>query len=214
MNELKPLSELLLGLALFLGTHSIRLVSESARTRLIEGAGEKAYKLGYTALSLMGLGLIVHGFGVAREAPTVLWNVPTAGRHFASLLMLFAIILLVASFVPRNIFKAKLKHPMLLSVKVWALAHLLANGRLADLLLFGSFLLWAVLDFRALRQRDRAQAEALAGRPDGATMATAGAPTTSTPAGTVTAVVVGVALWALLLAYLHQKLFGVSPLGR
>ena len=119
-------------------------------------------------------------------------------RHLASLLVLLAMVLLAAAYVPRNGIKARLHHPMVLSVKLWALAHLLANNTLADLLLFGSFLLWAVLDFRAARQRDRAVG----------TVYPAG-----TLAGTGLTVVVGLAAWAGVAFWAHAWLFGVRPFG-
>ncbi len=114
----------------------------------------------------------------------------------ASLLTLLALVLLAAAFVPRNGLKARLGHPMLLAVKLWALAHLLSNGTLADKLLFGAFLVWAVLAFRAARQRDRAAALV---QPAG------------TLPGTLATVVAGVGLWALFAFWLHAVLFGVAP---
>ncbi|MCO5105357.1 MAG: NnrU family protein, partial [Burkholderiaceae bacterium] len=122
-----------------------------------------------------------------------------AMRHAASLLTLVSFILLVAAYVPRNAFKARLHHPMVLAVKVWALAHLLSNGNLADVLLFGGFLLWAVLDFRAARQRDRVQGTRYA---------------SGTLAGTAIAVVLGLVAWAAFAFWGHALLIGVSPMGR
>ena len=110
----------------------------------------------YTVISIVGFGLIIWGYGLARAQPVVLWAPQLWARHLAALLMLFAFILLAAAYVPKNGIKAWVHHPMVLGVKVWALAHLLANHTLADLLLFGSFLVWAVLNFRAARARDRA----------------------------------------------------------
>ena len=112
--------------------------------------------------------------------------------------MLFAFILLAAAYVPKNGIKSWLHHPMVLSVKVWALAHLLANHTLADLLLFGSFLVWAVLDFRAARSRDRAGDVSYA---------------PGTMGGTVVTLVVGVVAWAVFAFWAHGFLFGVSPIG-
>jgi uncharacterized membrane protein len=189
---------LILGLLLFLGMHSTRIVAEGWRTRLIAQRGPLLWKGLYTLVSLLGLGLIVWGYGQARLTPQVLWASPLWTRHLAGLLMLVAMVLLVATYVPRNSLKARLHHPMVLAVKVWALAHLLANNTLADLLLFGAFLLWAVLDFRAARQRDRAAALRYpAGR----------------AAGTAATLVLGVALWALLAFWGHALLFGVRPFG-
>lgn len=193
------MSLLILGLVLFLGVHSVRIVADGWRTRMRERLGEGRWKGLYSLLSFAGLVLIVWGYGLARQDPVVLWAPPVAMRHAASLLTLAAFILLVAAYVPRNAFKARLHHPMVLSVKVWALAHLLSNGNLADVLLFGSFLLWAVLSFRAARQRDRAQGMVYA---------------PGTAAGTGIAVVVGAAAWAGFAFWAHAWLIGVAPMGR
>ena len=190
---------LIVGLVLFLGVHSVRIVAEGWRQRTIARLGEGAWKGLYSVASLLGFVALIWGYGQARLDPTVLWATPLWTRHLASLLVLLAFVLLVAAYVPRNHLKARLHHPMVLAVKVWALAHLLANNTLADLLLFGSFLLWAVLDFRAARGRDRRQG-------------------TVYPAGqaakTAVTVVVGGAAWAVFAFWAHQALFGVSPFGR
>ena len=193
------MSLLILGLVLFLGVHSVRIVADGWRTRMRERLGEGRWKGLYSLLSFAGLIFIVWGYGLARQDPMVLWAPPVAMRHVASLLTLAAFILLAAAYVPRNAFKARLHHPMVLSVKVWALAHLLSNGNLADVLLFGGFLLWAVLDFRAARLRDRAQGTA---HPSG------------TLAGTAMTVVLGLVAWAVFAFWGHALLIGVSPMGR
>lgn len=210
--------ELLIGLLLFLGTHSLRIVAEDWRVGLISRLGEKKFKGLVSVASLIGFILIIHGYGVARLTPQILWVPPVATRHVAALLMLFAMIFLIASYIPGNHIKARLRHPMVISVKVWSVAHLLANGMAADVLLFGSFLLWAVFDFRAARQRDRM------GAIQTSTTIDTAAGSSSVPAsnvalkpatvrGTVMAIVLGTALWVGFVAYLHLKLFGVSPLG-
>ena len=189
---------LILGLLLFLGMHSVRIVGEGWRTQVIAQRGANAWKGLYTAVSLVGFGLIIWGYGQARQAPQVLWASPLWTRHLAGLLMLLAMVLLVAAYVPGNQIKAKLHHPMVLAVKVWALAHLLANNTAADLLLFGSFLLWAAIDFRSSRQRDRLGAVRYA---------------SGTLAATGITVVLGTALWAGLAFWGHLWLFGVRPFG-
>jgi uncharacterized membrane protein len=119
-------------------------------------------------------------------------------RHVAALLTAIAFVLLAAAYVPRNRIKSSLHHPMLLGVKVWALAHLLANGTLADLVLFGSFLAWAIVCFSAARRRDRAAGTRyLAG----------------TMAGTLATLVVGLAAWAMFALWLHERWIGVRPFG-
>ncbi|MBP6902722.1 MAG: protein NrnU [Burkholderiaceae bacterium] len=192
------MTALILGLLLFLGVHSLRIVAEGWRGRFIARRGEGAYKGLYTLVSLAGFALIVWGYGQARLEPLVLWASPTWTRHLAALLVLLAMLLLVAAYVPRNALKARLHHPMLLAVKVWALAHLLANNTLADGLLFGGFLVWAVLAFRAARARDR----------QAGTVYAAG-----TPAGTALTLVLGLAAWAALAFGGHAWLFGVRPFG-
>ena len=189
---------LILGLLLFLGMHSTRIFAEGWRTQVIAQRGPGAWKGLYTVVSLVGFGLIVWGYGQARLAPQVLWASPLWTRHLASLLVLVAMVLLVAAYVPRNGLKARLHHPMVLAVKVWALAHLLANNTVADVLLFGAFLLWAALDFRAARQRDRAGAVRY---PAGSAVATG------------VTLVLGGLLWAALAFWGHALLFGVRPFG-
>ena len=193
------MSYLVLGLVLFLGVHSVRIVADGWRTQMRARLGEGAWKGLYSVASVVGLVLVVWGYGLARQQPVVLWNPPVGMRHAASLLTLIAFVLLAAAYVPRNVFKAKLHHPMVLSVKVWALAHLISNGNLADVVLFGAFLLWAVLSFRAARQRDRAQNTVYA---------------PGTAAGTGIAVVVGTAAWAGFAFWAHVWLIGVAPMGR
>ncbi len=194
----KPMSLLIIGLLLFLGLHSARIFAEPWRSAQIAKRGEGAWKGVYSLLSLAGFALIVWGYGQARLQPTVLWASPTWTRHLAALLVLIAFVLLAAAYVPKNGIRSRVHHPMVLGVKVWALAHLLANNTLADVLLFGSFLVWAVLDFRAARQRDRLNHTTYA---------------PGTVSGTLTAIVVGIAAWALFAFWAHRWLFGVSPFG-
>lgn len=189
---------LILGLVLFLGVHSTRIVADGWRTATIARIGDKPWKGLYALASIAGFALIVWGFGLARRNPVYLWEAPMGMRHVAGALLLVAFVLLVATYVPRNSIKARLHHPMVLSVKVWALAHLLANGNLADVVLFGAFLVWAVFSFRAARQRDRAAG----------TVYPAG-----TAAATAITVVVGIAAWAVFAFWAHGYLFGVRPFG-
>jgi uncharacterized membrane protein len=194
------MAALVLGLVLFLGLHSTRIFAEGWRTQTMESFGEKEYKLLYSVLSIAGFALLVWGYGLARHDPVILWNQPPVWtRHLASLLTLAAFVLLVAAYVPGNAIKAKLRHPMILGVKVWALAHLVSNNTLADLVLFGSFLVWAVLDYRAARRRERTLATVIDAGPLSRTILT---------------VVVGVVAWAVFAMWAHRVLIGVSPLGR
>ncbi len=135
------MTALILGLVLFLGIHSARIVADGPRSAFIAKRGANAWKGLYTVLSLAGFALVVWGYGLARQQPTELWAAPPLWtRHVAALLTLIAFVLVTAAYVPGNGIKAKLHHPMTLGVKVWAFAHLIANNTLADLLLFGGFL--------------------------------------------------------------------------
>lgn len=189
---------LILGLVIFLGVHSVRIVADGWRTRVIAQWGAQPFKGTYALLSLLGFGLIVWGFGQARLAPVLLWQPPLPMRHVAALLTLVSFVFLVAAYLPGNAIKARLRHPMLLGTKVWALAHLMANGKLADVVLFGAFLVWAIVCFRAARQRDRIN-------PPPALPSSAWA--------TGLTVVLGVAAWAGFAFWGHLYLIGVSPLG-
>jgi uncharacterized membrane protein len=190
---------LILGLVLFLGAHSVRIFAEGWRTRQVARLGPNGWKSLYSVLSLIGLVLIVWGYGQARLTPIALW-IPSVGmRHLASLLTLASFILLAAAYVPRNAIKARIGHPMVVGVKVWALAHLLANHTLADVVLFGSFLIWAVLDFRAARARDRAAGTV---RPAGGTLL-----------GSAVAVCAGLIAWAVFAFWAHGAWIGVRPFG-
>jgi uncharacterized membrane protein len=144
---------LLVGLALFLGTHSVRIVAEEWRGRQIARLGEQRWKGLFALLSAVGLGLTIWGFGLAGAQAGYLWYPPYGTRHVAALLTLPAFILLVAAYVPGSRIKGIVGHPMILGVAVWALAHLLATGRIHDIVLFGAFFVWAVVDFAAARHR-------------------------------------------------------------
>jgi uncharacterized membrane protein len=187
---------LILGLILFLGIHSMRIVADGARARAVERMGANAWKGVYTLVSLVGFALIVWGYGLSRAEGVFLWQPPGWTRHAAGLLMLVSMILLAAAYVPGNAIKAAVGHPMVASVKVWALAHLLSNGRAGDVVLFGAFLAWAVADFASLRRRDRAKGVTYSSRGAGPTMIAVG---------------VGVALTLVFVFGLHQWLIGVRP---
>ena len=189
---------LIAGLLLFLGVHSVRIVADDFRTAQIARLGANGWKGLFVLLSIAGFTMIVWGFGLARQQPVLLWATPSWLRHAASLLTLVAFVLVTAAYVPGNAIKGRLHHPMVLGVKLWAFAHLIANNTLADLLLFGSFLLWAVLSFRAAKSRDRAAG----------TVYPAG-----TTSGTVITVVIGVAAWAAFAFWAHAALIGMRPFG-
>lgn len=196
---------LVLGLVFFLGVHSVRVVAEGWRGAMVARVGEKAWKGAVSLVSIAGFVLVVWGYALARQNPVVLWpQPPVAVRHVAALLTLIAFVLLAAAYVPRNHIKARLQHPMVIGVKVWAFAHLIANNTLADLVLFGAFLVWAVVDFRAARRRGRV---ALAQSPH------PGPPPEGEGVKTAVTVVVGVMAWAVFAFWLHRAWIGVSPMG-
>ena len=188
---------LILGLLIFLGVHSISIFAPGWRTSQIERRGESAFKAAYALLSLASFALLIYGYGVARQSLVVLYTPPTFTRHIALLLMLPVFPLLFAAYLPGRI-KVAAKHPMLLAVKLWALAHLLVNGTLHDAILFGAFLVWAVADRISVKRRTVARA-------------VPGAP--PSPMNDVIAVVGGLAAYAVFVLWAHLKLIGVSPLG-
>ncbi len=189
---------LILGLVLFLGAHSVRVFAEGWRTRMRAQLGENAWKGLYSVVSIAGFALIVYGYGAARAEAVLLYSPPLWTRHLAALLTVPAFVLLAAAYVPGNGIKARVHHPMVLGVKTWAFAHLVANGMLADLLLVGGFLAWAVLSFRAARARDRAAGTVY---PPGRAVPTA------------VTVVAGLAAWAFFAMWAHGAWIGVRPFG-
>lgn len=184
---------LIVGLVLFLGVHSISIVGHRWRDNMVARLGEPAWKGLYSLASLVGLVLVVWGYGLARQEPVVLYVPPAWLRHVGMLLLLFVFPFLLAAYLPGHI-KQKLKHPMLVAVKTWALAHLLMNGMLADVILFGAFLGWAVADRISLKRR-----------PQREMMVTAPA---SRWNDTI-AVVAGLAIYVAFSVVLHRWLIGV-----
>lgn len=189
---------LIAGLVLFLGTHSVRIFADDWRAEQIAARGEKVWKGVYAAISLAGLVLVVWGFGLAREAPVLVWDPPVWLRHLAFLLNAAAFFLAAQNAGPVGPIKARLGHPMVLAVKIWAIAHLISNGNLAEIILFGSILAWAVVNFSAARRRDR----------QAGTVRVAGPWRNDLIPGAV-----GLALWAAFIWGLHDRLIGVSLIG-
>ncbi|MBE1160271.1 NnrU family protein [Dyella acidiphila] len=187
---------LILGLIVFLGVHSIRLVANDWRNRLVARMG-MPYKGLYALLSLIGIVLIVVGFGHARQHPTPIYLPPVWLMHLNALFMLVALVLFVAPYVPGNHFRSKLGHPQALSAGAWSFGHLLATGMLHDLVLFVPFLCWSIALFTISRSRDRRAG----------TVYRAGS-----IKGDIVTVAIGVAAWALFAFWLHSRLIGVSPL--
>jgi uncharacterized membrane protein len=189
---------LILGLVIFLGVHSIRIFANDWRRRQVAHLGEGPWKGLYSLASLIGLVLVIVGFAAARMNPVLLYAPPAWLRHLNIVFTLIAFVLVTAAYVPRNHLKEKIGHPMLAGVKAWALGHLLSIGMLRDVVLFGAFLVWAIVDFVASRRRDRVTRVVY-------------------PAGSLTgdviAVVIGLVVWAAVAFWLHQLLIGMDPLA-
>ncbi len=188
---------LILGIVLFLGLHLIRVVASGLRTSLIASLGEGGWKITYSIASIVALIVLIYGFGQARDM-TPIWSPPFWMSHITILLMLFAMICLIASLLPAGYIAVKTKHPMVLSVKIWALAHLLSNGDGAAILLFAAFLAWGVILRISLKRRERAGEITLR-------------PFVSAKYD-LYAIVIGAVVWALIIWKLHAWIIGVSPL--
>lgn len=190
---------LIIGIILFLGLHLLRVFAPGFRQSMIDRMGASAWRGTYSILSILTLVLLIYGFSLARYETTVLYSPPVWMAHITITLMLLALICLVASLLPAGHIATKTKHPMVLSVKIWAFAHLLANGDLASVLLFGAFLAWGVVLRISLKRRQRAGEVVLR-------------PFVSAKYD-LYAVVIGLVAWALILWKLHEWLIGVSPLA-
>jgi uncharacterized membrane protein len=189
---------LVLGLVIFLGVHSTRILAEGGRAKAIARLGEGPWKGVYSLLSLVGFALIVWGFGQARSNAAELWTPPIWTRHTTILLMLFSLILIGAYILKKSHIAVAVHHPMAWGVAIWAAGHLIANGSTADLLLFGAFLVWAAADLVSSYSRDARNSIVYPAPSWGAT---------------ISAIALGVVLWIALLAGLHLWLFGVSPMA-
>ncbi|MBU1395441.1 MAG: NnrU family protein [Gammaproteobacteria bacterium] len=191
------MSVLLLGLAIFFGAHSVSIVNDPWRNRMAGTIGEWPWKAVYAVVSIAGFVLIVWGYGLARQAPMVLYTPPAWLDSVAMVLLVPVFPLLLAAYLPGRI-QTTARHPMLAATKLWAVAHLLANGMLADVLLFGAFLVWAVLDRISMKHRTQ---RPIPGIPP-------------SRANDVIAVVGGLVLYAAFVLWLHDWLIGVPLAGR
>jgi uncharacterized membrane protein len=188
------MSQLLAGIIIFLGVHSISIVNEPWRNKMAERLGVWTWKGVYSIIALVGLILIIRGYGEALTEVVELYYTPVWLQHISLILLIPVFPLLIGAYVPGRI-KATVEHPMLLATKLWAAAHLLANGALADVVLFGSFLLWVFADLLSVSKRQPRQIP--------------GAPPSKF--NDWIAIVVGLALYLAFLLWLHELLFGVSP---
>jgi uncharacterized membrane protein len=184
---------LIVGLVTFLGIHSVSIFAPAWRDSMMSRLGALKWRGIYSVVSIASFLVLVHGCGLARQEPVVIYQPPVWMRHLSMLLMLPAFVLLLAAYLPGRI-KAKVKHPMLAATKTWAVAHLLANGMLADVLLFGGFLLWAVLDRISVGKRPVVRK--IPGAPPGRF-------------NDAIAVIGGLALYGLFAVWAHGKLIGI-----
>jgi len=187
---------MIIGLILFLGMHSVRIYANVWREAQISKRGKNIWQGFYAIVSLLGFILIIWGYGDARVETQVLWYPPLWTKHLAALFVLISFIFFVAADLPGTKIKSKIGHPMIVGVKLWAFGHLITNGALADIILFGSFLLWAILDFRTARQRDKANGvsyEFLGYHRD------------------ILVIVIGFGIGIVFALYFHNMLIGVTP---
>ena len=189
---------LIIGIVLFLGVHLVRVVAPDFRRSMIANLGEKGWRAGYSIASIATLVLLIYGFGQARQVTGMLYYPPVWMAHITIALMLIAMICLVASLLPAGHIATKTKHPMVLSVKIWALAHLLANGETSSVLLFAAFLAWGVIVRISLKRRERRGEITLR--------------SFVSAKYDLYAVIIGVVVWALIIWRVHEWLIGVAPL--
>lgn len=185
--------QLLLGLFLFIGMHSISIVALPVRDKFA-ARSEAGWKIFYTLISIIGLILIVRGYADARHTPTLLYVTPGWLSHLSAVLLLPVFVLFIAPYFPGRISKS-IKHPQLVGLILWALAHLLVNGNLADTLLFGTFLLWGIVDRISMRKRT---SRPLPGVPE-------------SRANDLIVLVAGLAIYLAIVFWLHESLLGVRP---
>ncbi|HVE21539.1 MAG TPA: NnrU family protein [Acidocella sp.] len=189
---------LILGLIIFLGVHSLGIFAEDWRRRQILHFGAAGWKGRFALVSLVGFVMIIVGFGEARVTPVLIYAPSDWLRHLNILWTLIASVLVAAAYTPGNRIKARIGHPMLAGVAIWAFGHLLAVGTLSDVVLFGAFLVWALVDFVVSSLRDRRDGTVY---PPGSRQ------------GDITAITVGVVVWIAFAIWLHRWLIGVNPLA-
>jgi len=181
---------------MFLGLHSLRVFAPALRDRTRDALGVPAWRALYSLASVAGFAMIVGGYAIAREQGQNLWYPPTWTKHLAATLTLPVFVLFAAAYVPHTRIKARIGHPMVAGTKLWALAHLLCNARTCDVLLFGAFLGWAVVLFRASRARDRQTNVQYKVGP---------------LSRDITCIAIGLVAWVIFAFALHIRLIGVAP---
>lgn len=196
---------LILGLVIFIGVHSVRIVVPNWRELSVDKKGLVSWRIRFGLLSILSLGFIVMGYAEARLEPIWLWFPPLFMRHVTSLIMLLSLFVLFSAMIPKSTLKKKLIHPIYIAIKVWAFAHLLSNGNAADVLLFGSFLIWSVVSFSTFRRRDKAAGLLDNAMPEGSKKESALVPN-------LIALSFSLVSWFVIVAFLHKAVIGVSPL--
>ncbi|WP_369920765.1 NnrU family protein [Marinomonas polaris] len=189
---------LVMGLVIFFFVHSVRLVAPNWREKSMAIHGEMRWKMRFGMITLIAVGLIVMGYSQARLEPVWLWFPPVWTRHLAGLLVLVALFFVGSALVPNTTMKKKVGYPMIIAIKIWAFAHLISNGSLADVILFGSFLVWSIVSFAVYRRRDR-KAGVVRDQESGVQFDLA-------------AFTFAMVTWFAIAFYLHQAIIGVSPL--
>jgi uncharacterized membrane protein len=189
------MTKLIAGILVFFGIHSVSMLALDWRNGIAQRLGTRAWQGIYSVVSAIGLYLLISGYGAARHVAEVLYVPPTWLRYVAAVLMLPAFTLALASVLPGRI-QARARHPLLVATKLWAVAHLLTNGSVADVLLFGAFLLWAIAVRISLKHRPARPLKTLP----------------ASGANDAIAVVGGLALYALFVLWLHARWIGVAPL--
>ncbi len=183
------------GLVIFFAIHLVRMLAPEWRRTQIKNIGENKWKGVYSIISIIGLGLIIWGYSQAKIDSDIIYTPPSWGAHVALLLVAIALILVIAANLPTGKIKQAVKHPFLLAVKLWAFAHLLANGDVASIILFGSFLVYAVWNRIAVKRRGGAN------------------PVANSSTSDMISIVLGLAIWAILVFGAHNWLFGVNPIA-
>lgn len=188
-----PMEKLITGLVLFIGAHSVAIVAPAWRDRIAEKHGA-AWKALIVFVSLAGVVGIVKGYADARLDPVLLYTAPSWMSHVVALLMLPVFVFFFAPYFPGRI-KTALKHPQLVALKLWAFSHLLVNGTLADVVLFGSLLAWAVVDRISLKKRAPRELPI----------------SITSPANDIILIVLGLVTYVLFVKWLHLSWIGVAP---
>lgn len=186
---------LIAGLIIFLGIHMVQMVAPGWREARIEAMGANAWKGIYSVVSILGLGLIIWGYGLARYETEFVYASPQWMVVVTMALMLIALVLMVAREIPAGHIKTRVSHPMITGIIIWAIAHLLVNGDTASLVMFGSLLVWAIFNRISVGRRSPLTFEFVSARYD------------------LIAFVVAFIVWLVLIVWLHPILFGVEVIA-